>query len=60
MKKLLDDTYKLFPPKVAEKIAKELKANDPDWNYVAVHDPKGTGQSFINIFDEDNILIGRY
>jgi len=57
--KLIDDTYKLFAPAKAEEAAVSLKSGDPDWNYVVQHDPKGTGWSFINIFDEDGEFVGR-
>jgi hypothetical protein len=48
----LDTTYKLFSPSDAERTANELKSNDPDWSYVVCHDPKGTGYSFIKVYDE--------
>ena len=43
----------------AEKAAKELKASDPEWDYRVVHDPKGTGYSFIEVFDEDGEFVAR-
>jgi len=57
--KLLDTTYNLYPPKKAEKIAKDMQANDLDWTYKVVHDPKITGYSFIEVYDENNKLIER-
>lgn len=56
--KLLNNVAKLFTPDQAVKTVNNLQAGDPDWTYVAVHDPKGTGYSFINIFDEDGELVG--
>lgn len=60
MKKTLDTAHTLFDPKTAEKIAAELNESDPDWTYKAVHDPKGAGWSYIEIFDENNEFIGRW
>jgi hypothetical protein len=57
--KQLDTTHKLFSPAQATAVAAELQAGDPDWTYTAVHDPKGTGYSFITITDEDGVLVGR-
>jgi len=34
-------------------------AADGDWTYAAVHDPRGTGSSFIAARDEDGELIGK-
>lgn len=56
--KLIDSTTKLFAPAKAEEVAASLKAGDPDWDYVVVHDPKGTGYSYISIFDEDGEFVG--
>ncbi len=58
--KLIDTTHKLFAPARAETIAAELKAGDPDWDYRVVHDPKGTGDSFIEIFDENDEFVSRF
>ena len=58
--KLLDKTRKLFQPKKAEKVAKDLKKSDPDWTYKVIHDPKKTGYSFIKIYDEDNEFVGYF
>lgn len=58
MAKLLDTTHKLFTPEAAEAAAEELRQGDPDWEYRVVHDPKGTGYSFIEIFDEDGGPVG--
>ena len=57
--KMLDTTHKLFPKDEAIKVAAELKAGDPDWNYTPVHDPKGTGYSFIEVYDEDGEFVAR-
>jgi len=53
------ETYKLFEPEKAEAVTEELCENDPDWTYVVKHDPKGTGKSFIEVYDEDGEYIGR-
>ena len=49
----------LYSPEDAEAQARILQADDSDWTYEAIHDPKGTGWSFIVIRDEDGDLIGR-
>jgi hypothetical protein len=57
--KKLDATHRLFAKADAIKIAAEMKAGDPDWDYRPVHCPKGTGFSFIEIFDEDGQFVAR-
>lgn len=59
MMKLVDTTPTLFTPAHAEAVAAELQAGDADWTYTVVHDPKGTGYSYITITDEDGERIGR-
>jgi hypothetical protein len=49
----------LFSPANAEAQAQILQAGDSDWTYEAIHDPQGTGWSFIEIRDEDGDLIGK-
>jgi len=56
---LINQTHQLFTKEKAEETAKMMKENDPEWNYVVVHDPKGTGWSFIEIYDEENHLLGK-
>lgn len=58
MSAIINHTEKLFAPEVAERVAAEMNADD-DWTYEAVHDPKGTGYSFIRIFDEDGEFVGK-
>ena len=55
--KVLDTTHKCFSPDKAEKIAKEMQANDPDWIYKVKHDPKGTGYSIIEVYDENGEFV---
>jgi hypothetical protein len=50
---------KLYTPAQAEATAQTLRNNDPDWTYIVKHDPKGTGYSFIEIYDEDGFYIGK-
>lgn len=59
MMKKLDTNEQHFFPEEAERVAKEMKASDPDWDYVVCHDPKGTGQSFIKIYDEDGEFVSK-
>tara|TARA_R100000306_G_C4343359_1_gene126382 strand:+ start:602 stop:778 length:177 start_codon:yes stop_codon:yes gene_type:complete len=49
----------LYNPEEAEAKAQMLQELDPDWTYEAVHDPKGTGLSFIEVHDEDGELVGK-
>ena len=56
--KKLDTTHTLYTKEQAEAIAAEMNATD-DWTYTAVHDPRGTGYSFIEIHDEDGEFVGR-
>jgi hypothetical protein len=58
MQALLNSVHTTYAPEVAEKKAAELTASD-DWSYRAVHDPKGTGNSYIAIYDEDGEFVGK-
>ena len=58
MKTIIKNTPNLFSPADAEEKAKELRESDPDWTYTVRHDPKGTGYSLIDVYDEDNIFVG--
>ena len=50
----------MFAPAKADDVAAVMNANvDDDWNYVVVHDPKGTGRSFINVIDEDGEFVSK-
>jgi len=56
---LLNRPHKLFDPRRAEREAEKLRRGDPDWEYRVVHDPKGTGKSFIEVYDEEGHSVGR-
>jgi len=56
---MLDRTEKLFTPEAAEKAAADMQRGDEDWTYVVRHCPKGTGYSFIEIWDECGEMIGK-
>lgn len=60
MQAKINTTSKLFTPADAEAKAAELKAGDPDWDYRVVHDPKGTGWSFIEVYDEDGEFVHKF
>ena len=49
----------MFTKEKAIKIAEEMKKNDPDWTYTPFHDPKGTGFSFIAVYDENGEFISK-
>ncbi len=57
--KRIDTTEHLYSPAQAEAIADEMRAADPDWSYTAKHDPKGTGYSFIEVYDDEGVFIGK-
>jgi hypothetical protein len=59
MRKMLNEVETLMTPAKAEALAAELNAGGDGWKYVVNHDPKGTGYSFISIFDEDNEFVGK-
>ena len=57
---LLNLPATLYKPDQAEDLAKILNAGDlSGWRYEAKHDPKGTGYSFIAVYDDDNIYVGK-
>ena len=53
MKKLDTDSHTLMAPEEAERIAAEMSAIDEEWEYRPNHDPKGTGWSFIEIYERE-------
>ena len=58
--KLLDTTHTLYTKEDADNVAAKMtKADDEGWTYVAVHDPAGTGYSFIEVYDECGEFVGR-
>lgn len=57
--KVMNSTHQLFNPAKAEIIANDMNQGDPDWKYVVNHDPRGTGYSFIEIFDEEGEFVSR-
>jgi hypothetical protein len=57
--KRMDTTEHLYTPDSADKVAASMRDADPDWTYIVKHDPKGTGYSFVEIYDEDNTFVGK-
>ncbi len=57
--KLLDTTHTLYSPEKAEALAAKMNASDDEWTYRVVHDPAGTGYSYIEIYDEDGEFVSR-
>lgn len=55
---ITNKSYELFSPEKAEAMAKKLNESD-DWTYKVVHCPKGTGYSYIKIYDEDGEFISK-
>ena len=58
--KLLDTTGKLYKPEEAERLAEILRLSDPEWTYKVIHDPKGTGWSYIEVFDGEGFFVGEH
>ncbi len=59
MKTILNRPAMTFSPADAEKHAAAMQAGEPDgWTYKAVHGPKGTSLSLIQIFDETGEFVG--
>jgi hypothetical protein len=56
---IIKNVKKLFTKADAIKVAAEIQVDDEEWAYTPVHDPKGTGWSFIEIYDEDGFLVGQ-
>ncbi len=58
------ENYSLISKEKADEIAAILNAESntdggDGWKHKAVHDPKGTGNSFIEVYDEQGILLGK-
>ena len=51
--------YRLFQPAKAEEVAAKLQAGDDGWEYRVKHDPMGKGYSFIEIYDEEGVFVGK-
>ena len=60
MKAIINEPTNLYKPEKAEEVAAVLRANDSEWSYLVKHDPKGTGYSFIEIYDEDGEFVGKH
>ncbi len=56
---MLNAVGTLMTPAKAEALAKELNVGNDGWTYIARHDPKGTGYSFVEIRDEENVFVGK-
>lgn len=55
---LNNTSRKFFQPAEADTLAASLTAQDTEgWTYKANHDPKGTGYSFIEIYDETGAFV---
>lgn len=56
---ILNHTGNLLTKTKAEALAADLNNTDEEgWTYCAKHDPKGTGYSLVEIYDEDNEFVG--
>jgi hypothetical protein len=57
---VLNHQGSLYSPAKADQIAAQMNSDpDDDWTYTAVHDPKGTGYSFVEVHDEDGEFVGK-
>ncbi len=43
----------------ASEVAEQIQNDDPDWTYVVVPDPAGSGRAVIEIRDEDGNVVGK-
>jgi len=60
MMKLLDQTHNLYTKEQADDTAAMLNDTmDDGWEYTAIHDPAGTGYSFIEVRDEEGKFVGK-
>lgn len=59
MKLKLDTTSQFFTREQAERVAAEMNAGDDDWTYRPNHDPRGTGYSFIEVYDENGEFVSK-
>ena len=53
----INPAHQMYDPNKVNAICAELQKEDGDWTYKVRHDPKGTGLSVIDVFDEDGIFI---
>ena len=59
--KLLDTTHQLYTKEDAIETARVLNSfEEDDWTYKPVHCPKGTGYSFIEVYDEGGNFVERF
>ena len=58
---LPDGQQSFYAPHYADLLAERLnETDDMNWTYVAQHCPTGEGLSRVDIFDENNVLVGRW
>ena len=52
---------RLFEKEEAQRIVDELNSDpEDDWTYDAVHDPKGTGYSRIEVYNENGEFVATF
>ncbi|MBC8508774.1 MAG: hypothetical protein H8D34_28285 [Chloroflexi bacterium] len=52
---------RLFEKEEARRIVDALNSDpEDDWTYVEVHDPKGTGYSRIEVYDENGEFVATF
>jgi hypothetical protein len=51
--------HQMFDPAKVDAVVATLNQDD-DFKYVVRHDPKGTGRSVIEVYDEDGNYIGLF
>ena len=59
-KRIDTDPPTLYTPEDAEDAALSLSEFDSEWEYRVKHDPKGTGFSIIEVFDENGEFISAW
>ena len=56
---IADLPAKVYTKQESIAIVAEMNEQGDDWIYVAKHDPKGTGGSIIEAYDEDGLFVGK-
>ena len=57
---IMKNSKRFYSPEEAESKAKIMNETDEDWNYIVKSDPKGTGYSYIEIYDEENEFVAYF
>lgn len=57
---IIDSPHTIFGSHdAAAKVADACNADSDGWRYVIVDDPKGSGRATIDVYDDENVLMGK-